>query len=89
MKTLIKSYRGEVTDFYHKEIPKVHSNYTCLAVISLDYAIKKGENYYPQVFLKDSKYIKKKVIRHIDDNFSDFFFILMSLMKNRLKLSGL
>ena len=49
------------------------SNHTCLAVISLDSALKKDENYYSQVFLKNSKYIKKKkVIRHINDNLSDF-----------------
>ena len=45
------------------------SNHTCLAVISLDSAFKKYENYYPQVFLKECKYIKKKVIRHFIDDF--------------------
>ena len=43
-------------------------NYTFLAVISLDSALKIDENYYTQVFLKERKYIKKKVIRHIDDD---------------------
>ena len=40
----------EVTDFYDKEIPKVDSNHTCSAVMSLDSALKKDENYYPQLF---------------------------------------
>ena len=53
LKTKIKSHDDEITDFYDKEIPKVDSNHTCLAAISLD------ENYYPQVFLQDCKYIKK------------------------------
>ena len=44
LKTKIKSYGDEVTDFYDKEIPKMNSNYTCLAVISLDSALKKDEN---------------------------------------------
>ena len=48
------------------------SNHTCLAVISLDSALEKDENYYPQVFSKECKYIEKKVIRHINDNLSDF-----------------
>ena len=48
------------------------SFHTCLAVISLDSALKKDENYYLKVFLKECKYIEKKVIRHIDDNLSDF-----------------
>ena len=50
LKTKIKSHGDEVTDFYDKEISKVDSNHTCLSVISLDYALKKDENYYTQVF---------------------------------------
>ena len=72
LKTKIKSHDNEVTDFYDNKIPKVDSNHTCLAGISLDSALKKDENYYPQVFLKECKYIEKKVIRHISDNLSDF-----------------
>ena len=41
LKTKIKSYGDDVTDFYDKEIPKVNSNHTCLAVISLDSTLKK------------------------------------------------
>ena len=71
-KTKIKSRGDEVTDFYDKEIPKVESNYTCLAVISFDSALKKDENYSPQVLLKECEYIEKKLSRHINDNLSDF-----------------
>ena len=60
MKTEIKSHGDEVTDFYDKEIPKVDS------------ILKKDENYYPKLFLKECKYIKKKVIRHINDSLTDF-----------------
>ena len=60
MKSKIKSHDDEVTDFYDKKIPKVDSNLTCLAVISLDSILKKDENYYPQVFLKECKYIGEK-----------------------------
>ena len=59
MKTKIKSYGDEVTDFYNKEILKVNSNHSCLAVISLDSAIKEDENYYLQVFLKKGKCVQK------------------------------
>ena len=38
----------------------------------MDSAVKKNDNYYPQVFLKECQYIEKKVIRHINDNLSDF-----------------
>ena len=72
LKTKIKSQADEVTDLYDKKNLKVDYNHTCLAVIGLDSALKKDENYYPQVLLKECKYIEKKVIRHIDDNLSDF-----------------
>ena len=62
METKIKSYGDEVTDFYDKEIPKVDSNYTCLAVINLDSALSKDGNYYPQVFLKVCEYIKTRLL---------------------------
>ena len=57
--------KNEVTDFYDKKIIKVGSNHSCLAVISLDSACKKDDNYYLQVFLKECKYIEKKVVRHM------------------------
>ena len=71
-KTKIKFNDIEVTDFYDEKFPKVDSNHTCLVVITLDSALKDDDNYYPQVFLKELKYIEKKVIRHINDNLSDF-----------------
>ena len=48
------------------------SNQICLAVITLDSALKKEDNYCPHVFLKECKYIEKKVIRHNTDKLSDF-----------------
>ena len=45
-----------------------------LAVIGLDSALKKDDNYYPQVFLKECKYIEEKVIRHVNGNLRDFSF---------------
>ena len=44
LKIKVKSHGDEVTDFYNKEIPKVDSNHTCLALISLDSALKKNNN---------------------------------------------
>ena len=62
----------KLQNFTIKKIPKLDSNHTCLAVMNLDSALKKDDNYYPQVFLKDCKNIEKKVIRHINDNLSNF-----------------
>ena len=55
LKTKIKFYVDEVTDFFDNKISKVDSNHTFLAVISLDSALNKDRNYYPQVFLKECK----------------------------------
>ena len=55
MKTKIKSHGDEFTDFYDKEIPKEDSNHTCLAVVSLNSALKKDDSYYPLAFLKECK----------------------------------
>ena len=55
-----------------KEIPKVDFSHTYLALISLDSALKKDDSYYLQVFLKECKYIERKVLRHINENLSDF-----------------
>ena len=60
LKIEIKFHGHEVTDFCDKKIPKLDSNHTCLAVISLDSALKKDDNYYLLVFLKECKYIEKK-----------------------------
>ena len=40
----------EVKGFYNKEIPKVDSNHTCSALVSLDSALKNDKDYHPQVF---------------------------------------
>ena len=44
LKTKTKSYGQEATDSYEKKVPKVGSNYTCLAAMSIDFVLKKGEN---------------------------------------------
>ena len=61
-----------MTYFCDKKIPKVDSNHTCLAVISVDSAVKKDENYYSQCFQKNTKHITKKVFRHIIDDLEGF-----------------
>ena len=62
LKTKIKSHSDEFRDFYSKEIFILDSNHTCLAVTSLDSGLKKGDNYYLKVFLKDCKYINSKAL---------------------------
>ena len=50
------------------------SNQTSIAVITLDSAVKKYDSYYPEVFVKDCKYIEKNVVRHLHDILSDFSY---------------
>ena len=50
-------------DFYDKEIPKMDSYHTSLAVISLDSALKKDEKYYSQVFLLFASVFRAHVIK--------------------------
>ena len=71
MKTKVISHGDKIKDCYNKEISKVNSNHTCVAVISLDFALKKDESYYPQVLLKNCKYIDKNIIKQLD-NLSEF-----------------
>ena len=60
MKTKIKSYGDEATGFHDKETPKAGSDCTCLTVIVTDSTLEKEENYCPQVFLKECKYIEEE-----------------------------
>ena len=46
LKTKVKSYGDEVTDFYDKKVPKVDSNHKCFTVIGLNSPRKQDENYY-------------------------------------------
>ena len=52
LKTKIKLYSDEAKIFHYKEILKVGSNYTCLAVILIDFLLQKDENHYPQAISK-------------------------------------
>ena len=50
LRTKIKSYGDGAIDFHDKEMPRVDPNYTCLAVILIDFVLKKYKNFYLQVF---------------------------------------
>ena len=60
MKTKTKSFDDKAADFHDKEMPKAGSNYICFAVITIDSVLKKDENYYLKVFLKNVNTLKKK-----------------------------
>ena len=86
LKTKMKSYGDEATDFDDKEIPLPVFDCSCLALMSI---VKQKEvNNYLQVFLKECKYIEEKeVIRYITEHFLVKKFFLMTLMKNSLNVN--
>ena len=57
LKIIIKFHGDKVLG---KKIPTADTNHFCLKAISLDSVIKKCDNYYLPVFLKECKYIEKK-----------------------------
>ena len=71
LKTKIRSYGGEATDFCNKKMPTLGSSYIYLAVISINFVCKKDENYYQQMFLKKWKYIEKETKKWLDRHIID------------------
>ena len=69
-------------------MPKLVSNYTCLVIILISFNLKKDENYYSQVLLKECKYTKKETPL-VEIQPLTYNFFLMSLMKNKLEFLDL
>ena len=75
LKTKIKSYTRKInTSPQNNIIPKEGSQFICLSVILINSVFRSGENYYPQVFLEEYKYVveekkpEKKMPEFITDN---------------------
>ena len=66
LKTKIKSYSNVATDFQNKEMPIAGSNNACLAVITIDSALKKDENYalYASAFERMQIHWKRSAYTH-------------------------
>ena len=69
IKTKVKEFNDVVnTNFWIDKKPKKSVNYTWIACISLDSAMKIEKENYPQVYLEECKYkIKKKKITEFID----------------------
>ena len=62
----IKSWEGKInTNFHDNKIQRKRSQCTCLSVILIHTVFKMVKNFYPQVYLKECKYILKEK-RHLD-----------------------
>ena len=61
LKAQIKSYNDKIkTNFHNNEIPKKGSQCICLSVILIDSVFRTDDNYYPQRFLEECKYVIKE-----------------------------
>ena len=69
MKTKTKSHGDKFSDFYNQ---KVRLWSYLFSSNQLGFYPQERDNYRPEVFLKECKYIVKKLVRHIPDNLSDF-----------------
>ena len=58
------------TNFQDKTFPKGDSSYKYFSLIMLDSIVKVGKKYYPQVFLEECKYVKRKnkIVNYINDD---------------------
>ena len=58
------------TNFQNKKVPKRDSSYKCLSLIMLDSVVRVGKKYYPQVFLEECKYVKRKnkMVNYVNDD---------------------
>ena len=75
LKAKIKSYTRKInTSPQNNIVPKEGSQFICLSVILINSVFRSGENYYPQVFLEEYKYVveekkpEKKMPEFITDN---------------------
>ena len=87
LKAKIKSYNGKInTNFQNNKIPKEDSPCICLLVILIDSVFRTGNNYYPQVFLEECKYVfKKKRFQGI--LLTKYKFLLIAIEKILVKKS--
>ena len=61
MKAKIKSYNGKInTNFQKNKIPEEGSQCIFLSVILIDFVFRIGNNYHPQVFFEEFKYVFKE-----------------------------
>ena len=62
IKTKIKTYTEIIiTNFHNKKMPKEKVSRKFLSIIMSDSVIESDENYYPQTFLEECKYVHEKI----------------------------
>ena len=67
----MKSYNRKInTNLHNNKMPKEGSQYIYLSVILINSVFRTGNNYYPQVFLEECKYVvkEKNMSKYITDD---------------------
>ena len=77
------------TIFHNNKIPKKGTQCICLSVVLIDSIFRTGNNYHPQVFLEECKYVvkEKKMLKYIIDKIEILtkkFLVKKFLMKKIL-----
>ena len=71
LKDKIKSYDGKTnTNFHSNKITKEGSQFICLSVILIDFVLRTGKNFFPQMFVEECKYVvkEKNIPKYIIDD---------------------
>ena len=62
IKAKVREFDGVIkTNSLNNDVPKENMNYTCIACITIDSAMKMDKKYFPQVYLEECKYRVKKI----------------------------
>ena len=62
IKAKVREFDGVIkTNFLNNDVPQENMNYTCIACITIDSAMKMDKKYFPQVYLEECKYRVKKI----------------------------
>ena len=64
----IKTYKNSITTIFYnkagfKEVPEEKVPHKCLSIIISDSVLYAYEKYYPQIFLEECRYAKKKNVK--------------------------
>ena len=71
LKDKIKSYDGKTnTNFHSNKITKEGSQFICLSVILIDFVLRTGKNFFPQMFVEECNYVvkEKNIPKYIIDD---------------------
>ena len=62
LKTKVREYDGKIkTNFLGNAVPEENMHYTCIACITIDFAMRMEKKNHPQIYLEECKYKIKKI----------------------------